>query len=347
MGIKNLLRRSVKLAVRSLPYSFIVKYYMRIRSTKLVDIWEEVYLQRFFEESPLAKDLDGFLAKAESFDKYCIIKEAPFDYKLITFNFIREMMSDIIWSLERGYKPVIDILPVAGKYIEQSNLWEKMFKQPLGSSVEEALANPDKYIICPLKMHHIHSHMQDAYEPKKVAVWNKLFSRFLVFNDECRQYIEEEYKTVLKGKRCLACLIRGTDYTKTRPSGHPIQPNIEELLDEAEKTMVRENLDYVYLATEEKKYADAFKERFGNRVLENKRNYFDEIFNSQNLSRISRVNFERDDDDFLKSLEYVSSIHLLSKCDSMVAGLCGGSEAAVYMNGNNYNSLFLFDKGLY
>lgn len=59
------------------------------------------------------------------------------------------------------------------------------------------------------------------------------------------------------------------------------------------------------------------------------------------------MHFERENDSYYKSLEYFSSVLLLSKCQGLIAGNCGGSRAAMYMNDGKYEFSYLFDLGLY
>lgn len=330
------------------PYKKMVAIYAskKNKKYKFIDILEEVYVQRFFKESDLIKDYDACIEKVRECSRYCLIQSGNWNYKVINFCFIREMLSNIIWCIENGYKPLIDIMPSGGTYSTHSNLWEKMYVQPFGECLKK-VKESGNYIVCPIKTHCIMPRMVDARDGNKVEFWNKLFNTFVKYNEACQKYMENEYIGILKYKKCLACLIRGTDYTKLKPAGHPIQPSISELMDKAEQIMKKEGLEYIYLATEEKKYADAFKERFGDIVLENKRNYFDVLYETGSLTMVSQVSFDREDDDFLKILEYMSSINLLAKCNSLVAGLCGGSEAAVYFNGNKYTTTYLFDKGIY
>ena len=156
-----------------------------------------------------------------------------------------------------------------------------------------------------------------------------------------------KYDQLIKGKKVVACVLRSTDYTKLRPSGHPIQPSLEEVFTKLHEVMGNYRIDYVYLATEDYYIADAFKKEFSNRVIENKRHYYNEQYDSENLVMVSQVHFDRDNDDYLKMLEYISSINLVSKCDYLVTGLNGGSEMAIYRNGNQYKYVYVFDKGVY
>ncbi|MBO7254516.1 MAG: hypothetical protein J6V36_04355 [Clostridia bacterium] len=352
--MKKIAKLLVRLFFKIVPFGFLVKKYTNIKLSKSIfeDIFEQVYVERFFEKSLLVKNFDECCKKVESSNRYCLIQQGNWEYKVINFCFVKEMLSNIIWCIERGYKPLIDIKSSIGNYKEKSNLWEKMYIQPFGEDLEKIKNNPNvQLIICPLKAHCINPVMRDVRGStrgsKKIEFWNKMFNKFVVYNDFCQKYVDDEFETLLKDKRCLGCLIRGTDYIKIRPKSHPIQPTLEELIEKAKQTMKEQKLDYIYLATEEKKAADALKNEFGDIIIENKRKYFDEVYEKENISRVSQVNFDREDDDFWKMLEYMSSINLLSKCDSIVAGLCGGSEAAIYFNGNKYRETYLFDKGYY
>ncbi len=256
------------------------------------------------------------------------------------------MLSNIIWCIENGYKPIINIYPKGGCYSDNGNLWDKMLKQPFDAD-QEKIMQQGNYIICPINSFVVHARMTDTEDKQKVLFWNKMFKTFAAFNESTQKYFDNEYE-IIENKKVVACVGRGTDYTNTKPKGHPIQPDINEFLEKVEEIYTLGNYEYIYLATEEKKIADAFKMKFPNKILENKRNYFDEkYFSDEKIEWISGVHFNRDNDDFLKSIEYMSSINLVSKCDSLVAGLCGGSEIAIYWNGLKYRECYCFNKGVY
>ncbi len=330
-----------------MPYKQLVKLYPRLKKSIFADLIDAIYEERFIKESELFQNFDNYIEKAKGFTKYCLIQEGNWEYRVINFCFINEMMSDIIWCLENGYKPLIDIDAKVGNYSEKTNLWEKMFKQPFNTNLKKVKAGND-FIICPVKTHVVGPCISDARNTEMSVFWGKIYKEFLVFNDYCQGYIDEEFNNLIKNKNVLACLGRGTDYLDTKPKGHPVQPSIDELIEKVKEVKSELNIEYIYLATEEKKIADRFKEIFPGKILENKRHYYDVSYDKdKKINRVSQVSFNRENDDFLKSLEYLSSISLLSKCNSIVAGLCGGSEGAVYLNGGKYEVCYLFDKGVY
>jgi hypothetical protein len=48
-----------------------------------------------------------------------------------------------------------------------------------------------------------------------------------------------------------------------------------------------------------------------------------------------------------RGIEYLSSIYLLSRCDALIGGNCGGSISALLMNGGKYEFTEIFNLGLY
>ncbi len=345
MGIKGAMINKI---CNLMPYSFLKNNYLKLSTSKLNDFTDGEYYNKFLKKSMLVRDFDAYIDQVEKNNKYCIIQQGAFEYKIINFCFVRDMISLMIWCLENGYKPLIEIYPSSDYYEEKSNLWEKMFIQPFGANLEE-VKKSGNYIVCPINRFAVRVGMSDVRKPEMVSLWGKLLNKFMVFNDYCKDYVEKEYDSILAGKRVLACVLRGTDYTRTKPKGHPKQPTTDEVFEKID-TVIKENkIDYIYLATEEKAIADKFKQYYPNKILENKRMYFDEKYFSSGdeNQKISEVHFDRKDDDFFKSLEYFSSINLVSKSTMLVSGLSGGSEMAIYLNGGKYEYCYLFDKGVY
>ena len=155
--------------------------------------------------------------------------------------------------------------------------------------------------------------------------------------------------SVFEGKRkVLGVICRGTDYLALKPSGHPVQPEIKDVIAYCKKYMEKNKYDAIYLATEERKTRDLFKKEFPGKILENKRRYYDDIYDKDSsISYIKDVHFERENDNYWSGLEYLSSIILLSRCDALVGGNCGGTLGAIFFNDEKYEFTHVFDLGLY
>jgi hypothetical protein len=109
----------------------------------------------------------------------------------------------------------------------------------------------------------------------------------------------------------------------------------------------------IYLATEEKRIVDIFTERFPGKILVNKRYYLDTVYyeeverSESKKVLLENVQFNDVDMRYRQGLSYLSSIVLLSTCKEFIAGNCGGSDAALYFNGNKYEFTNIFNLGKY
>ena len=128
-------------------------------------------------------------------------------------------------------------------------------------------------------------------------------------NDETSTYIERECQEVFRdGRRVMGVLCRGTDYVTLRPLGHPIQPTLEQVFSLLKVKMKELRMDYIYLATEEKKIEERFKQEFPGKILINKRSYYDNYYENK-CTYIREVNFERENDSYYKGLEQFITIY--------------------------------------
>lgn len=341
--LKRILLKLFKMFVSLLPYRSLIRFYNRLKEKRgdMFSVVESLLRDRLFDKSSVAKNFEKTIRKANKKNKWCIIQKLNWNYSYINVCFISEVLSLVIWCLENGYKPAIDVIT---KGTEDENLWEKMFIQPFDADIKR-IKESGNYFICPIDTFLFPS-IREARDANKVNFWHKMYKEYVRFNDSCQRYLDDEFNTLIKGKKVLGCLIRGIEYDKARLKYHPIQPSIEEFISKIKEVLAKEDLEYIYLATEDHCIAQRVKEEFDKIVIENRRQYYDERYRNDAYLTTKEI-YDREDGAFLKALEYFSSINLLSKCDSFVAGLCGGSEAAEYFNGNRFKTNYLFDKGEY
>lgn len=234
-------------------------------------------------------------------------------------------ISFIAYALQRGWIPVIDMKNYPNIYLEDSeigvsNAWEKFFRQPLDVRLEDIPRNARKIysssLFLPKRTPFLSSllHDQDEY-----SLYRSIYQDFVHYSDGIGSYIEDELR-LISDCNVLGVLCRGTDYTGLKPKGHPIQPSIRQALEKTNEFFVQYNCDAIYLATDEKAIEDAFQEQFAGRIITNKRMYYDSINADFSKVGISDIEFNRDNDRFLKGLEYISSMNLLSKCKYFIGG---------------------------
>lgn len=252
----------------------------------------------------------------------------------------------------------------------KSNAWERYFRQPMTSAsigVPEIrdIQENESYGICPMFVRHnlryewVYRHISKIIKPSipfplprdykerpdLQLQFSALYKKYIRFQPDVQSYLEQEYTELLQNKgSVLGVLVRGTDYVQSKPFMHPVQPTLEQVIALIEKKQDTCHWDYIYLATEEQAVSSALRRRYPGRIIENSRSYYDGDYSGQWLYSVLK---KSDDMAYLSGLQYLSSIFLLSKCDYLTGGLCGGTQAALIMNGGRYKSVDLFDNGDY
>lgn len=184
---------------------------------------------------------------------------------------------------------------------------------------------------------------------KYMSLLTKLYRKYFKLTPEFLDYVNEELK-LIKDKKVLGVLMRGTDYSRKKPKGLPIQPSKEEVVEDAKKIIDQEKYKYVYLATDEYENEKYLREKLKGKaeIIINQRLYYDEFYKeTDDLPYISSCRHDRENDRFLTSREYLSSIIILANCDYLLAGNCGGSRAAILLNDGKYKGVKRYDLGNY
>lgn len=291
------------------------------------------------------KELDEIAAETGTKTYYVISRENS-SIGLLTY--VSLFLGHLAYAAAKGFLPVIDIQNTSSLYLEDDqigkvNAWEFYFQQPYETTLNQVLSTQN-YILGATKMQPLSPFISSVFDEQESLFWKILYQHFIRFNEKTKSYTDDEYNNLLAGKRVLGLLYRGTDYTKMRPHGHPIQPTLEEFADRI-VTMTAESGDYdcYYLATESRESSDFLKNRFPGKIVENKKVYYDDA----GVDYLYQATFDRENDKYLKGLEYLSSIHLLSKCDSFIGGLCAGTYAANFMKEGDYEHKHFFNLGVY
>lgn len=310
---------------------FLKKYLSK--GSNFVELIDRVRLDKYIEETDFARlDVEDRPA--------CLITDAEWDYPLLNICFLENILKNVVYCLANGYRPVIMFRNSASS----ENMWEMLFRQPFA----QMRAGKQDGIRCDVKAAPIYFPIFPKYAD--IVKYGELYKSFVCPNEQFKMYWEGEYQELLQGKRVLGVLCRGTDYVATKPKGHPIQPAIEDVIALVKEKMNELNCEYIYLATEENAIYKQFQAVFPNRVITNQRKYYDEYYSLHNQDQrklISAVHFDRENDSYNKSREYFSSLYLLSRCNALIAGSCGGSRAALYLNYGEYEYWHLFNLGVY
>lgn len=275
--------------------------------------------------------------------KVMLIDQGLYEYGYFNACLLENMMSLMVYALSKGYIPYIELKDRGEGWTN----WDTFFEQPFPTPTIE---KPD--CVCDIKQGSLHPQFDTPYRKHDLRLWCKVYHQLVRLNEPTSQYVEKEYNDLFfdgngQKKSVLGVICRGTDYVKQKPLGHPVQPAVEQVIERAKILLKQYRLDQIYLATEELAIFEKFDKEFPGKVLVNQRQYYDGIFNTRDMSYIYEVQFDRENDIYLKGLEYLSSLQLLSRCDVLLGGNCGGACAALYMNNMRYKHTELFNLGLY
>lgn len=296
------------------------------------------------------------LAKSDSsHKKFYIIRKSG---RHGLFSYVTIFFSHICYALAQGLIPVIDMQTLPCKYVEEEssikNGWELFFKQPCGYTLDDVAKSGGEYFFSSIDVfpQHLTVGVQwgNEMQPfKHYDILRRLYSNFFHLNDSVVEYVNAAHEKLFPhSARILGVKCRGTDYTQPENlKYHAIQPKPENVIDYVREVMPKWTCDYIYLATEERRIYELFNNAFPGRVIKSNDMFYDDVDVDYSKTLIDEVNFDRDNDVFLRGAEYITDIILLSRCTSSVFGINNGSTAALYINDGKYENVHVFNLGVY
>ena len=271
--------------------------------------------------------------------------------------YYRWAINALRYAIEHNYTLVIDGKNYYNTYTDihqmgKVNVWDLFFQQPFCDiTLEEVYKS--KYVIFTRGDYDYRNLKQpDAYgwDLQKIETrfyYHELFAKYLGLSSEVIRQSEAEFTKLFQAVsgNVLGIQIRGTDYTKRKPFLHAIQPSIEEVGDKAEEFLSKYQIDYIYIASDEMGAIHYFEKRFPNKIIYMDRLYYDE-YNKSNEEYVVNHSFGRENDAYLRGLEYLVSIYLLAKCNYFISGNCNSCIVAHILQ-PQYLDAYVFDKGKY
>ena len=151
------------------------------------------------------------------------IREGEFDYEYFNFCYLHNMLALMIYGFYHGHYP--NICVNQGK--EDIIQWDWYFKP----FIRETTAKRVKTITCRKKTNAYLPTFKDIYSEKELHIWCQWYKKYIHLNKKTSQYVEQEYQQLFSGKqKVLGVICRGTDYLALKPSGHPVQPSTEQVI---------------------------------------------------------------------------------------------------------------------
>ena len=195
--------------------------------------------------------------------------------------------------------------------------------------------------------------LNEVYKSKYVLVTSDKFFNFFSYNIDkdkdliqllnnnikLNKYLKKMYKKILKkfnNKKILGIHFRGTSYK--RSAGHPLPATKKQMNEIAKKILKDNDIDMIFLVTEELDYLSFFKKNFKNKLFYLSSSYRS---NRNDAFKIYPRNLHR----YKLGREAVLESILLSHCDYFIYLCSNISSAAISFNKNIYQKRFEINNG--
>ncbi len=151
------------------------------------------------------------------------------------------VLGHLKYALQKGWIPIVDMENYPSFYQKRGkqgrdNIWEYFFEQPTsGLNLRDVYRSQNVILSYPGALEDMPTpDMPYFSDTKQLKEWRALSSKI-----PCKDHIASIADDVavqmnLKYENTLGVLLRGTDYVALKPSGHPIQPTVEEEVKEIE-----------------------------------------------------------------------------------------------------------------
>lgn len=327
-----------------------MKYdYILIVSVYDEEIWKQLIDNDVEQEKILKRKQWDRLLFCCSFgeknpDKTFYLLSRPIHIRDGLFSYLFAFLEQMDFVEKNNYIPVVDMQNYKNQYLADDkigveNAWEYYF-QPLSEyTLSDVYAS--KNVILGYDDPCYKGRYNEQYNIRRMS---DLYQKYVRYNNEIYSAIQEERKKYIDSScKTLGVLYRGSDMNALKLKNHSIQPSIDEMIALAHKYMDDWGCKRIFLSTEDAEAADKFKTEFGALLscTEQKR------FCNTGIAWIADINFERQNDRYLRGLEYLITIELLAECDSLLAGICAGSVCAQIINNGKYEHIKMVDKGEY
>ena len=270
--------------------------------------------------------------------KFYVIRSSGLDEGLLSLYLGRIRQIDRV--LRAGFVPIVDYehsrtqysvdFPVNGT----RNAWEYYFEQPCSYSLDE------------------------VYHSRNVRLsgW-RFFQTFrtpeppgdltpeTMKNAPVKKYVRDLAETRINAdgiRGMIGLLVRGTDYTRLKPAGHPVSPSPEQAAEKLDEFLAKYGRHRIFLATEDENIYSFFQTRYGTLIYTSDnnlvRNYSGRDYIAGEIHAENKYKF---------GLDYLVKMICLSECRYLIASRTAGTKFARLLNNGRYEDEYIFKLGNY
>jgi len=264
-------------------------------------------------------------------------------------------------AIKRSMIPIVDMVNYRTLYNENESIcgtmnpWEYYFEQPNQLHTLDDVYQSKNVVLSSLEFphHEVGYTINECRNKYIIKDYYSYIFKYIKLNKNTEQYINDfSTKNNFSAGGVLGVSVRGTDYVRLRPAGHPVQPDVETIIETARKLMEKWSFTRIYLSSEEEAVLELFRRAFPNQIIAIDRmrvpiDYEPQVAKYMPGECNEDVKFKRIFDKYNTGLEYLAEMVLLTKCDFLLCAMTSGNAAAIFMNGGEYLGKEIFDLGVY
>ena len=309
---------------------------------KIINKIKKYKYEKYWKEHKVFK---GYKDK----DKVFYIVRRRKEYVGLFSNFI-VFVNSVKKAIECGYIPIIDMKSNFNIYLKENevgyiNSWETFFEQPMGYTLDDIkhsrniiVGSGDPSDIFPYN--DVDWMMNSEGE---ISAYKEIVHKYFHYSKHAQEEIENGFNALInENDKVLGVLLRGTDYTHTKPSGHPVQPTIDQMFQKIDEIVMKYNCNKIFIGTEDKNIYMAFVNRYNEKVITNRKDFLE--YNGEAL--IGKLIENSVEDVRKEGMVYLVTIAILSKCDCFIGSGCSGTSAVMLLE-EGFEYKYIFDLGVY
>lgn len=239
------------------------------------------------------------------------------------------VLNHLIISDKYNYIPIVDMKNFPTLYNEKTkilgtyNSWEYYFDAVSKVNLDEVYQSKNVIFA------DLNKNNKIARNYKHSLILKRIFKKYIKIKQKYHNNVKLFEKKNLKGNKVLGVHFRGTDM-KTYPN-HPLPPSAKQMLYLVEQALIKYKFDKIFLVTDQLKYLDLFKKKFGNKLCY--RNSF-----RSNKSKIFHLT-ERKNHRYNMGVDALEDTLLMSKLNYLICSRSNMSDVASIMISNKLKIL--------
>lgn len=257
------------------------------------------------------------------------------------------VMNEVYYAVNNGYIPVVDFRNDRTQYNMPYlvngtwNAWEYYFEQVSSYTLEEV--EESQNVVFSWGNNEYEKLIDSIdYSEQSIQKVKKWIKKYLVIKEEIISIVNQKKEELFGGEKILGVFCRGTDYVALKPKGHPIQPNVEQVISKTREYLkTYPNIKKIFLATEDYEIYRKFQDVFGEMVcvsdLELVKNYDGKDYLCNYLSK----------DRYETGKNYLIKMLLLAECNYFIASKASGSYFVMTMKEKAWEDKFIYEMGIY